>query len=133
MTVTNGASACRCVSVRTSARRVKSVIYTVVLKNKPVRGAPWQVLAHVQSVQVQVQAMVHYKPFSRSSTTFTSALLLSSKLYPYIRVALRDKVVAPPRLNVAELSLYSINLFLIMLNQFYDLPPFLLSGGFGRK
>ena len=50
--------------------------------------------------------------FCRSSTTFTSALLLSSKFYPCIRAALRDKVLAPPRLNVAELSLYSINLCL---------------------
>ena len=32
------------------------------------------------------------------SITFTSALLLSFKFYPYIRVALRDKVLAPPRL-----------------------------------
>jgi len=44
--------------------------------------------------------------FCRSSITFTSALLLSSKFYPYVRVALRDKVLAPPRLNVADLSLF---------------------------
>ena len=42
--------------------------------------------------------------FCSSSTTFTSALLLSSTFYPYIRVALRDKVLAPPRLKVAGLS-----------------------------
>ena len=35
--------------------------------------------------------------FYRSSTTFTSAMLLSSKFHPYIRVGLRDKVLAPPR------------------------------------
>ena len=66
--------------------------------------------------------------FCRSSTTFTSALLWSSKFYPYIRVGLRDKVMAAPRLNVAGLSLYSTHLFLIMLTSFYDLPLFHLSG-----
>ena len=47
--------------------------------------------------------------FFRSNTTFTSALLLSSvcMFYPYIGVvALLDKVPVPPRLNVAELSLF---------------------------
>ena len=43
------------------------------------------------------------KAFCRSSTTFTSALPLI-EFYPYIRVALRDKVLAPPRLKVAGLS-----------------------------
>ena len=42
VTATNGASPGGFVSVRARARRVNSIIYTVVvLKRKPVRGAPW--------------------------------------------------------------------------------------------
>ena len=42
VTATKGASPCGFVSVRTCARRVNSAIHTaVVLKHKPVRGAPW--------------------------------------------------------------------------------------------
>ena len=48
VTATNGASPCGFVSVRTCARRANSIIYTVVLKYKPVRGAPWQIMAYVQ-------------------------------------------------------------------------------------
>ena len=59
----------------------------------------------------------------RNSTTFTSALLVSSVFYQYVRVALRDKfwlhLFVPDlfwtifsRLNVAEISLDSIYLFL---------------------
>ena len=47
MTATDGAYPCGFVSVGTYARRVNSVIHTVVLKHKPARGALWQVLAHV--------------------------------------------------------------------------------------
>ena len=54
--------------------------------------------------------------FFRSITTFTSALLFyllpASSTRTYILVALREKVMAPPRLNVAELSVHSSHLIL---------------------
>ena len=110
VTATNGASPCGFVSVRACARGKNSVIHTAVIKHKPVRGVPWQVLAHVctlsagelfnrcntavKSFQCSDSARLSrvtkgldminragggsLQAFCRSSTTFTSALLLSS-------------------------------------------------------
>ena len=72
--------------------------------------------------------MVHYKHFAGAAPPSPAPCFWSSKFYPYVRVGLRDKVMAAPRLNVAGLSLYSTHLFPIMFNSFYDLPLFHLSG-----